>query len=219
MAFLRIYETIFQFWNHDKQCYLSNDAILKRAGLTSIGGLSEAFIFFEKHGELKRKYINGKRYLIQPERIIEAEDLPVDNKNKCSTKIKHPLTDVRPPSHRCETPPLTDVRHNNKKIKEKNLIREREPLPDDFAFDDDQIRRCNEINVSPAIVLEKFKIWSKGKLFDMDEWKRQAILWVLREKPEKKGQKNDLPKKNIDESYAAVNRMREFVSQKNILRT
>jgi hypothetical protein len=71
-TFLDVYETIFQFWNKGKSCWLSNKAICERtgAGLTQV---KEALLFFEKNGELRRETVGAKRYLIKPEVRIEIE--------------------------------------------------------------------------------------------------------------------------------------------------
>jgi len=83
LAYLRIYETIFQFLNHGKPCFLSNEMIKERTGVTSISTLIDSFKYFEAHGELKRITKDGKRYFIQPSRHIEIikesiNEQPVD---------------------------------------------------------------------------------------------------------------------------------------------
>ena len=70
-SFIKVYETIFQFWNHGKQCYLSNPAISERTGVGE-RQVKEALTFFERGGELLRQSIGLKRYLTQPERRIET---------------------------------------------------------------------------------------------------------------------------------------------------
>lgn len=71
-AFIKVYETIFQFWNHKKPCFLSDSSLLDRAKVGQ-SQLYEAFAYFERHGELVRRKNNGKRYLVQPERGIEID--------------------------------------------------------------------------------------------------------------------------------------------------
>ena len=72
LGFLKVYETIFQFWNHKKPCFLSDLSLMERANICQTQ-LYEAFAYFERHGELIRKRRNGKRYFIQPERSIETD--------------------------------------------------------------------------------------------------------------------------------------------------
>ena len=74
LAFLKVYETIFQFWNHRKPCFLSLKAICERTHLSN-SQVCEALNFFEKNGELIRRKKGRKRYLVQPERSIQ-EDCP-----------------------------------------------------------------------------------------------------------------------------------------------
>ena len=103
LAYLRIYETIFQFWNHGSLCYLTNAAILQRTGVASISTLIDAFQFFEKHNELKRSIIDGKRYLIQPERKIETDTEPPPDKPTKSEKNQcdKGVSTERYPPYRC----------------------------------------------------------------------------------------------------------------------
>lgn len=72
LAYLDVYETIFQFWNKNKNCYLSEEDLCQRTGYKR-AVIYKALSFFEKHIELKRVKLNGKRYLIKPEKIIETE--------------------------------------------------------------------------------------------------------------------------------------------------
>ena len=72
LGFLKVYETIFQFWNHRQDCFLSNESLCERTQL-GVSQIYEAFTFFEKHNLLSRKKINGRRYFIQPEKKIETD--------------------------------------------------------------------------------------------------------------------------------------------------
>lgn len=73
LGFLKVYETIFQFWNKGRICFLSNPMIQERTGL-GITQVKDALLFFEKAGELKRIHKAGKRYLSRPERFIETDE-------------------------------------------------------------------------------------------------------------------------------------------------
>lgn len=77
LAFLDVYETIFQFWNKGNSCYLSNAGIQKRTGLGHTQ-VNQALIFFETHGELVRKIYKGLRYLVQPRRSVETDFIEDD---------------------------------------------------------------------------------------------------------------------------------------------
>lgn len=73
LGFLKVYETIFQFWNKGRICFLSNGMIQQRTGL-GITQVKDALLFFEKAGELRRINKAGKRYLSRPERFIETDE-------------------------------------------------------------------------------------------------------------------------------------------------
>ncbi len=68
-----------------------------------------------------------------------------------------------------------------KEYKEREPARKkREPLSDDFVFDDANKMLCKERGLNEKEVLAKFKAFYKGKT--ADDWQNKAQLWVLREK-------------------------------------
>lgn len=71
-AYLKVFETIYQFWNKGRPCFLSNPRIESRTGVNQ-REVRNALAFFEKHNELERKVINGQRYLMQPQKIIKTD--------------------------------------------------------------------------------------------------------------------------------------------------
>lgn len=77
LSHIKFYETIFQFWNKNLDCFLSNSCIMQRTGIKSISTINDCFQYFEKHNQMKRVTVNGQRYIIQPERKIRT-DMPVD---------------------------------------------------------------------------------------------------------------------------------------------
>lgn len=97
LAFLKFYETVFQFWNHHKPCYLSNKMLMERTGIKSISTIQEAFCFFIEHGEMKKEIRGKKRYLVPPEVPLEVEEEeteePVDNFSNNSTKNSQPIAE------------------------------------------------------------------------------------------------------------------------------
>lgn len=121
ISFLKFFETIFQFWNHDKQCFLSNEAIMKRTGIKSRSTIDLAFKYFEKHGEMERIFEGSKRYIVQ--KILKVEFESVDNSNQNSTNIVIPLDASSAPTRCIETLPLDASRHNTNNINTKNLIK------------------------------------------------------------------------------------------------
>lgn len=127
LAFLKFYETIFQFWNHGQKCYLSNDSIMERTGIKSKSTIDDAFNYFEKHNEMKRVYKTNKRYIVQPTRAIETDpdpNEPVDNFDKNSTKTSQPLAPASGGSRSSEWEGLAPARHNNNKLNNKNIIKQ-----------------------------------------------------------------------------------------------
>lgn len=114
LVFLDVYETIFQFWNHGKPCFLSNKMIMKRTG-HSATTVRDALIFFEKNNEMVRKIEGGKRYIVQPERKIEE---PIEQEEKLLTP---PRATALPPPRHGATPPRATALHNNNNTNNKNF--------------------------------------------------------------------------------------------------
>jgi hypothetical protein len=105
LGYLKVYETIFQFWNKGQPCFLGNDALEERTGLTR-SYVYNALNFFESINELKRVCKKGKRYFVRPESAIETN---------CSDNI--PESTVVDNRVHCSGPPeSTVVDHNIKKI-------------------------------------------------------------------------------------------------------
>lgn len=76
LSYFKVFETIFQFWNKNRKCFLSNPEIARRTGL-KVSVIKEAIAFFEKHKELERVQIGLKRYLIQPLKVVEIPGLEI----------------------------------------------------------------------------------------------------------------------------------------------
>lgn len=76
LAFLDVYETIFQFWNKGCECFLSNPTISERTGY-EIRQVQYALTFLEKNKLLERQFIEGRRYLVQPINRIETDAIGV----------------------------------------------------------------------------------------------------------------------------------------------
>lgn len=76
LCHLKVFETIFQFWNKNRKCYLSNPEIHRRTGV-AITQVKDAIAFFEKHKELERIQIGMKRYLMQPLKVVEIPGLSI----------------------------------------------------------------------------------------------------------------------------------------------
>lgn len=79
LSYLKVFETIFQFWNKGRKCFLSNPEIARRTGL-KVSVIKEAIAFFEKNFELERVQIGLKRYLMQPLKVVEIPGLELVQK-------------------------------------------------------------------------------------------------------------------------------------------
>jgi hypothetical protein len=190
LAFLRFYETIFQFWHRDEECFLSNEMIKKRTGISSSSTIQEAFEFFEKNNEIKRIMKNGRRFIEQPPRSIEIE----------------PLSLQRDPPSRCaETPPLATARHNKNNINNKNINREstirkkRESLSENFKPDQERQAKEKAVSercgISTEDLRNKFRTIEKRNDKKSADWQVEYELFLLREKPsvQKVSKKPDSP--------------------------
>ena len=72
LGFLKVYETIFQFWNHNKPCFLSEDSLCERTELGR-SQVYEALSYFENLNELIRVKKKGTRYFIRPIKDLETD--------------------------------------------------------------------------------------------------------------------------------------------------
>lgn len=121
LALLDFYETVFEFWNNNEQCWLSNSALMERANIKSISTIQEAFQYFEKHGEMKRVVKNGKRYLIQPSRAIQCDpdiepSQSVDNSKKDSSKCDQGIAPAIGGYRHSDSGGIATAIHNNNKL-------------------------------------------------------------------------------------------------------
>lgn len=73
LTYLKFYETMFQFWNHGKRCFLSNAAIMERTGIKSLSSIHDAFKYFENHGLIRRLGHDNNRYIVQVASVIDIE--------------------------------------------------------------------------------------------------------------------------------------------------
>ena len=123
LAFLDVYETIYQFWNKGLVCFLSNTAIMERTE-TKITQVKDAIAFFEKKGLLIRQKKGLKRFLIQPQNRIEFEQeaappAPSSDNNQVAAPA---ATGGRSSGHQVAAPAATE--YKEVEYKELNLLRE-----------------------------------------------------------------------------------------------
>lgn len=125
LGFLKVFETIFQFWNKGRKCFLSNPEISNRTGL-KVTQVKEAIAYFERHKELERVQIGMKRYLMQPLKMVEIPGLELVTKQvaaQAATCINYtqvaapPATGGRSTGQEVAAPPATEIKNLNKEIK------------------------------------------------------------------------------------------------------
>ncbi len=117
LSYIKVYVHIFNLWQSDKSCFISNAEFCKRTGLHK-DTVINAITFFEKNGILKRVQKGKKRYLVQSTKHLEIENEnqkhPVDNSdenranNTHGSELGRQWVGVGPP-HGSELD-----RHNNK---------------------------------------------------------------------------------------------------------
>lgn len=123
LGFLRVYESIFQFWNHNKTCFLSEKALIARTALKRTQ-IYEALAFFERHGEVKRVRKGLKRYLLRPEKIIETDcpdiglvSAPPDVGTTIAQTSATPDVNVRSAGRQTSAPADYNTKKRTKEIK------------------------------------------------------------------------------------------------------
>ena len=85
LSYIKVFVHIFNLWQSDKPCYISNPEFCKRTGLHK-DTINNALQFFEKHNIFKRVQKGTRRYLLQTPRVVEIDNDVVDNSPKNSTK-------------------------------------------------------------------------------------------------------------------------------------
>lgn len=125
LGYLKVYETIFQFWNHNKSCFLSEKALCERTNLKRTQ-VYAALAYFELHNELKRVQKGTKRYIIRPEKIIETDCLLKDTTSappdgSINVNQKHAI-DVRSSGRDPSAPADHNIKKINKEKEYKDLV-------------------------------------------------------------------------------------------------
>lgn len=122
LAFLDVYETIYQFWNKGLVCFLSNTAIMERTD-TKITQVKDAIAFFEKKGLLIRQKKGLKRFLIQPQNRIEFEqEAAPPAPSTDNTQVAAPAaTGGRSSGHQVAAPAATEYKEVEYKEKKEIL--------------------------------------------------------------------------------------------------
>ncbi len=180
LCHLKVFETIFQFWNKNRKCFLSNPEISRRTGI-AITQVKEAVLFFEKHKELERIQIGLKRYLMQPLKVVEIPGLELVPKevalNQAScievTQVALNRAGGGPKSGQVvASNRATEIKKLNKEIKK--------PIIKGFAFE--EALKENPHNLSLEILEEWNAIRIRKHKSPLTEraWKRtNTVLSVL----------------------------------------
>ena len=74
LGYLKVYETMFQFWNKNQNCFLTTESISSRTKIKR-SQIFEALNFFEKHNEIERIQKGRNRFVakVNKERLITDE--------------------------------------------------------------------------------------------------------------------------------------------------
>lgn len=102
LSYIKVFVHIFNLWQAEKPCFLSNPELVKRTNL-HIDTVKSALQFFEKNNVFKRVQKGNKRYIVQTPKAVEIENETVDNSTINCTNIARgaeldpPLGGVRPP--------------------------------------------------------------------------------------------------------------------------
>jgi hypothetical protein len=176
LTYLKIYETVFQFWNHGKNCYLSNAVIMARTGIKSESTIREAFMYFEKHGELIRKTVNNKRYLIQPELSIERGETNSDG--NIGGEQNSPVANSTATRRQDDGHPVAKSTHNNKKINTKKINKDREAIPAEFAPNENHLLLACSLGIDAVAERDKFFDWATANGKKMVDWSAAFRNWL-----------------------------------------
>lgn len=139
-GFLRVYESIFQFWNRGKSCYLSLKQLAEKARVNK-SEVCRAILYFKEKGELyRRKEDDGRYYFTRPTVIVEKDSEELLNEKAVNCNSECPLQKTE----EClmqQTSPVSckghDLSHTadininniNKEIKEEKNIGNPSELP------------------------------------------------------------------------------------------
>lgn len=208
LAYLDVYETIFQFWNKRLPCFLSNAKIQERTGLGH-SVIGDALKFFEDNNELERKVKNGKRYFVQPLRYIETD---------CHT------ADAEPPCRNSGTPHTASAVHNikNTSNKETDVVGEqstqqsqKEKIEKDAISDKDNIELFNKkFSIREVTIEQIFKSCQEYNA-PKNRWVGSQLFkkWLSNENPENYQKKGSHESKKRTAIPPEVNEYNEYTAR------
>jgi len=198
LALLDFYETIFEFLNNGKDCFLTNEKIMQRTNIKSDRTLKDAFRFFEKHNELKRVFKDKKRYIVRVNKIeceMTVDDHPVDNSMLNCTNTNQTGGgnsseggySITPRGGQCITPPggVAEYPHNINNLNINNLNKERgetqkarspeKPLSIFKPNEENQIL-CKDLRLNFDEEVKSFMERHKGKRnqYEFERWLKNS---------------------------------------------
>lgn len=118
LSYIKVFVHIFNLWQSDKPCYISNPEFCKRTRL-HIDTVKAALQFFEKNNVFKRVQKGSKRYLVQSPRAVEIEDEAVDKVAVNSTNIDTVGEDRPPKGGKIDPPNQAELDPHNIKTNNK----------------------------------------------------------------------------------------------------
>lgn len=128
LSSLKVFETIFQFWNKGRKCFLSNPEIERRTGV-KLTQVKDAIAFFEDHKELERIQIGMKRYLMQPLKVVEIPGLAVVPKQVARNQASCTDADQVARNQATTSPKSGQEVASNQATEIKNLNKEKKTNP------------------------------------------------------------------------------------------
>ncbi len=94
LSYIKIYVHIFNLWHSNRPCFIGVDEFVERTQLAK-STVYEALLYFEKMNEIKRVSKGRKKYILQPTRFIETEEMPVDKsaENRAKNNLHSEMAD------------------------------------------------------------------------------------------------------------------------------
>lgn len=206
LSYLRVYETVFQFWNHGKECYLNKKAIKERTGISSDSTIKDAFIFFEIHGEMKRITKNGKRYLVQPTTKLKINQL---DKSKQGGPLSRPGGAAKSAGGGALSRPHNikniNKKNNNKERAEKSLSKSTK-ISSNFNPSEKHLELAKELDLNVQDQCKRFIDYYKACGRSMIDWNASFNNWLRKANDFNKNVKIKNKNNNFDEVMREIDK-------------
>ncbi len=112
LGYLKVFESMFQFWHHNRACFLSTQSLSKRTGLKP-RQVFYALEWLESKNIIKRVISKGKRHFEPVYNHVEIED---------GSNVIQECTAVHDTVHSSALSLCTPVHHNIKNLNKENNI-------------------------------------------------------------------------------------------------